>query len=95
MAPGDFVVEDLGIFFAADEFATNATIGAATIQGILDDEYIEDLDIAGTRPVLICRTSDVTAVAQGTVVTINETAYTVVDIRPDGTGVTRLILQEP
>jgi len=94
MPPNDYLLDDLNVFFDADEFGIEAVIGEATIEGILDDEYIEDLDIAGTRPVLICRTSDVAAVAQGASVTIGTVSYKVVVARPDGTGVTRLVLEE-
>lgn len=93
MSLDELLLSDLDTLFDADEFAVEATIGGATVRGILDDEYIEDADIAGTRPVLVCKTADVAAVDQGDTVTIDGTDYEVVIPQPDGTGVTRLVLE--
>lgn len=83
-------------FLDADEFGVAATVGAATLYGIFDDEYIETLDATGTVPVFICRSSDVTAnnIIRATSITINSTAYTVRNIKPDGTGMSVLVLSD-
>ena len=83
------------LFLSTDDFATTATIAGSPVLGIFDDEYGEVLDIEGTVPVFLCRTSDVAAVAHGTTVTINAVAYTARGKQPDGTGMTLVILEEP
>jgi len=40
-----------------------------------------------------CKTSDVTGIAEGSLITINGSSYAVTDLQPDGTGVTMLILE--
>lgn len=94
MSLDDYLIDDLDTFFAADEFGVEAVVDGETINAILDDEYVEDLDVAGTRPILICRTDEVEEVVQGDSVTIGETNYQVIATKPDGTGVTRLVLEE-
>ena len=83
-------------FLSADDFGVAATIGAATVYGIFDDEYTgvnaATGEVATSDPRFLCRASDVTSVAQGTTVTINSVAYKVTNIEPDGTGFTSLVL---
>ena len=76
-------------------FAVSATIGAATVPVIFDAAYADALSIvSGTQPVALAASADVSAVSSGTSITINAVAYTVTAIEPDGTGLTRLRLQE-
>ncbi len=85
-------------FLSADDFGTAATIGSATVYGIFDDAYesvnIATGEITMTAPRFLCRTADVTSVAQGTAVTIGGVAYKVINIEPDGTGMTALALSK-
>jgi len=85
---------DLDTFFNTDEFAVNATINSETVNGVFDNEYIEDIEVSGTSPVFTCKTSDVNDVSQDDPVTIDGTGYHVVSIEPDGTGITKLVLEE-
>ncbi len=84
--------ESFAGYFA--DYGVNATIGAATVRGIFDDAYQDALGMGGTAPALICAASDVASATTGTALTINAVAYTVVSKQPDGTGMTRLVLQE-
>lgn len=87
--------DDLADIFNASEFAMDAaTVGAATVYGLFENEYIDVLDVAGTVPAFACRSSDVTAnsIARGTSITINSTAYTVRNLKPNGSGITVLLL---
>ena len=90
--------------FAAIETATAASAVAALanvsavvngrqVSGIFDNGFNDAIGIAGSSPMLDCISDEVDAV-RGDTVTIGTTAYTVVTVQPDGTGMTRLILQE-
>lgn len=82
-------------FDVAGGFAVNATIGAATVPVIFDNAASDPFGIvAGTQPTALAASADVSAVAVGNTVTINAVAYTVAEIQPDGTGMTRLRLSE-
>lgn len=83
---------DLPAIFA--DFGVNATIGAATVRGIFDAAFAEMLGfVGGSSPQLLCASTDVTSVAEGTAVAIAAVNYTVAEIRPDGTGITVLKLE--
>lgn len=71
-----------------------ATVGGVAMNGIFDDAYIDPLGIAGSQPSLLCKSADVSGAAQGAAVVVNAVSYTVGSIQPDGTGITRLLLQE-
>lgn len=86
--------EDISAFFSTDEFAVMATIGASTVRVIFDAAYADPLGMSGSSPVALAISSDVSTVAQGESIAIAGVGYTVVSIEPDGTGVTRLRLQE-
>lgn len=89
--------EDLTQFFDTDDFGVAATIGAATVNGIFENQFLGapgEAPVAGTVPTFTCRTTDVSSVVSGTsTAVINSATYTVVGIHPDGTGVTTLILR--
>jgi hypothetical protein len=75
-------------------FAVNATLGAATVPVIFDAAFADVLGIvAATQPVALGTTADLSAAAVGGTITINAVAYTVAEIQPDGTGMTRLVLK--
>lgn len=75
-------------------FAVNATLGVATVPVIFDAAFSEALDIVGsTQPVAIGASSDLAPAAVGGTITINAVAYTIAEIQPDGTGITRLMLK--
>lgn len=84
------LTEDFACYFV--DFGIDATVGGVTVRGIFDAAYSDGLGISGTQPVLLVASS-VTA-ADGTAITIGATAYVVTDVQPDGTGMTRLMLQE-
>jgi hypothetical protein len=74
---------------------TTATIGAATVYGVFNNAYTDSLDIEGTAPSFVARTTDVSSVVHGTTVTINSTAYVCRGNQADGLGLSLLILQAP
>lgn len=86
------LVENFPGFFV--DFGTAATIGAATVTGIFDIPTAEAFGMLGTGPTFTCAASDVAGVAAGQAVTINSVGYTVTAVKPDGTGLTVLVLDK-
>jgi len=94
--------ENLSPFFASrgGGFAIPATItgAAGPVYGILDVEPVEvmlgEMPIIGNKPVFTCKTADLPALSRGLSVVINSTSYKLVKPENDGTGVTKLILDE-
>ena len=94
--------ENLNPFFAlrGGGFAAEATItGAADpVKGILEVELVEtqlgDMPIIGNKPVFTCATATLPALSRGLSIVISGTSYKLVKPEHDGTGVTRLIMEE-
>lgn len=86
--------EDLSEFLDDTELADNATIGASTIAGIFDNQFVEVHGIEGVRPVFTCAEANVSAIAHGDALTIKSISFKVAGIQPDGTGLTSLILEK-
>jgi len=74
-------------------------ISSAPINGIFDQDYFEIVDsnsvVESSQPAFTCRTSDVSGLAHGDILTINATEYKVVGNKPDGTGMSVLPLEAP
>jgi len=101
---GAFLTDDLAAFFDIDEFADAATFDGASVQvtGILDAAYdlsmLGVVEVCGTAPVFFLVASDVPANVQGRHLRFgsllaNGSRYRVREVRPDGTGVTALVLE--
>lgn len=97
-------LEDFTPFFNTDDFAVSAVFtprgggNSSNIKGIFDKEFLSvgeqgEIDVASTDPVFMCKTSDVTNARAGTLV-IGSTTYNIVIDKPDGTGVTMLVLED-
>ena len=91
------------IFFLNDEFSEDLTLtpagmAARTIKGIFDEPFEAVSPATGevetTAPAVIVMTSDVSGVVNhGDIITRpGGTRYEIIGIRPDGTGVTELLL---
>ena len=90
--------EDLTTFFDTDDFADQATItpdggDPFTVNGIFDEGYQENsrglVDVSSKDTKLRCASSSsVDALEHGDQVVINSQTYTVLQVKPDGTGVT-------
>ena len=85
--------EDHSEFFDASEFADKANIAGALVNGILAREFNEDLGVEGTSILFTCATAEVINVAFGDALVVNGTTYKVIQKRPDGTGMTDLMLE--
>lgn len=83
-----------------DDFGVEVTVGASTIKGIFDKEYLAvqggEADVESDAPTVLVRSSDVTAesIAVSSTLTISSASYVVVSVQPDGTGMTRLVLRD-
>jgi hypothetical protein len=89
--------EDLTPFFA--DFAVSATVGAATVSVIFDRAYVEMMGGVGggidaSQPLAWAKSSDVAAqsIVRNSTLVIAGTTYYVQSMRPDGTGLTLLVL---
>lgn len=85
--------EDLAAFVS--DFGTDATVaGVGTVRGIFDAAYGAADLMSGTEPAFQAPSASLPAVARGSAVTINGTAYLVRIREDDGTGWTVLRLEK-
>lgn len=96
---------DLATFFNTNDFAIAATYSpeqfagvhpsskSRTVNGIFDRDFIEINGTEAYAPVFDCSAADVSDVSHGARLTINGAVYIVRGNQPDGTGITRLILE--
>ncbi len=93
--------EDLTAFLNTSDFTVDAAIGGNTYPCIFDNGYFEiaigEVGVESNQPTAYMPDVDVAAasVVEGSTVTINSVAYKVVGIKPDGTGMTILVLEAP
>ena len=82
-------------FFNTAEFAVTGVLDGAAVVGILDRGYalgnVGLVGMAGTQPVFICPTPAGDPVGQ--LLKIGANSYVVAAHEPDGTGVSRLLLE--
>jgi len=94
---------DLSAFFDTDAHGVSATFtpsggSASTINVIFNNEY-ELIDVGGvgvesSAPVVTCKSSDLTGIAQGDQFVISSITYKARIVRPDGTGITEIVLEK-
>ncbi len=85
--------EDLDVFltdFGVTVSVTSGTGAPFEFTGIYDNGYagiaIGGVEMESTNPMIQCKESSVSSMANGDALTVNSTNYTVVNQRPDGTG---------
>jgi hypothetical protein len=90
-------------FFYNADFSEDATYtppggSAVTIRVIFDNEYVPtvvgDVVFENTGPVAYARTADVSDATNAATLTVGGVAYRVKETRPDGQGITQLILSK-
>lgn len=70
------------------------TIGLTAVDGMFTNETVIVDFVESRKPVFICKSADVQFVSRGsTATTSNAAVYKVRGIQPDGTGMTKLILE--
>ena len=84
--------EHLPGFFV--DFGTVATIGTASVMGIFDAMPAEQFGVLGVSPSFTYALADAPNVMRGTTLAIEGAAYTVQEIRKDGTGLAMLDLEK-
>ena len=89
-------LKDFGVTDATFSDTTDGTI--ATITALLRNEYLEvevegEVGVESSAPFALARTSDVLNIAQVDTLLISGTTYTVVEVQPDGEGMTDLRLR--
>ena len=85
--------EDLSVFFDDDDFAVEVNIDGTNVIGIFEEQYIEVNYIQTKKPTFTFVSADSLVTPDSLVVNGLE-VYRVKGIEPDGTGITRLILEK-
>ena len=90
--------EDTTAFFdTTTGFAQAATVGGASVAVIFDNANalgsVGPFGMASTQPSVTLPTAQVPATPVGTSVVVGATTYLVAAHEPDGTGISRLILE--
>lgn len=84
-------VEDTGLFMS--DFAITARIAGNDVAGILGQGYVESGFVESSAPVFTCRSPEIDGVVHGNTVTTDGAVYKIRGIKPDGMGMTTLILE--
>lgn len=91
-----FYETDLAGFL--QDFGEPAIINGKEVTVIFDDEFKMAVpmgaDVESSSPSAIAMSSDVEGLAHGDTVEIREITFKIVEIKPDGTGFTMLVLSE-
>jgi hypothetical protein len=90
--------EDLSAYFdTATGFAQPATVGGASVAVIFDNAgtlgSVGPYGMASTQPTVTLPTAQVPAEPVGTTVVVAGNTYLVAAHEPDGTGISRLLLE--
>jgi hypothetical protein len=93
------MVEDITLFMDVDEFASTGALDHVQVQGIFDNGYTAALDgMSAQVPTFTLPSASCLRTRQGSQLRLpdlgNAGLYTVQAIEPDGTGMTRLVLQK-
>ena len=90
--------EDTTAFFdTTTGFAQTATVGGASVAVIFDNASslgsVGPYGMASTQPSITLPTAQVPSTPVGTTVVVGATTYLVAAHEPDGTGISRLLLE--
>lgn len=75
------------------DFGITAVVDGVSCSAIFDAPADDVLGLTGTKPSLLVASADITSAAIGDAVTANSASYTIAELQPDGTGMTRVILE--
>ena len=88
-------VENTAAFFS--DFGQSATVGGVVVSAIFDAAYslgsVGPIGMASSQPTLTLATASVPASPVGTAVVVSGGNYVVGAHEPDGTGMSRLLLE--
>jgi hypothetical protein len=89
--------ENLSPFFEVTGFAVSAQLDGVWVRGIFDAEYslgsVGVVGLASSQPAFTLPTASVPAAPVGRALVVNARGYIVAAHEPDGTGVSRLLLE--
>lgn len=92
--------EPLSVYFDVAGLATSVLLDGSTVAAIFDNAYQLSPftaaavgGMASSQPMLTLPTASVPASPVGKAAVVGSTTYTVVEHQPDGTGVSRLMLE--
>jgi hypothetical protein len=89
------LIDNLAHFFT--DFGQTATVGGAEVSVIFDAAFAQasvgPIGMASSQPMLTLATANVPANPVGTAVVVGAANYTVGAHEPDGTGISRLMLE--
>lgn len=88
--------EDLTHFFDLQGFAVSATLAGEAVRGVFDNGSSlgnVGIGMAGTQPAFTLATASIVGEAVGQALVIGSASYLVAVHEPDGTGVSRLVLE--
>ena len=92
------ITADLTPFMNTAEFATTCTVNGASVPAIFDGAYalgsVGAFGMASTQPSLTLASANVPVNPVGKTVVANATTYTIAAHEPDGTGISRLLLEK-
>ncbi len=86
--------EDHSAFLDEDDFAVPASVGGSSVSVIFDHAFVEVQGIAGEQPMVLADDGDISSVSVGDALIVNDTLYAIRVKRPDGTGLTMMLLEE-
>ena len=86
--------EDLDLFFDDNDFGIEVTLDGRIVVGILSNPYEEAGFVESTNPTFTFKSADAPDVSHASVLIAPTQKYNIVNVAPDGTGVTRLELRE-
>lgn len=90
-----FYDNDLDDYFT--DFGVSASFshagGAPSTVTVIFDNAFQFLEgVQSTSPTVTCKTTDVATAIQGDTLTIGGTVFNIIEVQPDGTGITTLLL---
>lgn len=89
--------EDISAFISPAEHATSVSVGGVVVSAIFSNGYalgnVGMLGMATSQPSLTLASADVSTDPVGAAVLVGAVAYVVAAHEPDGTGVSRLLLE--
>jgi len=91
------LTEDFGAFMNTAEFATSVTLDGATVPAIFDAAFalgsVGAYGMASTQPSLTLASANVPSAPIGKTAVVGNANYLVAAHEPDGTGISRLLLE--
>ena len=86
------LVEDYSVFMP--DFGVDCTIDGETVRGIFDHASADAFGLVnGTKPILLLPSASLGSAAAGSAITVGGVSFTIAEVQPDGTGMSRLVLE--